>query len=420
MVEDQEVAGRHDRRSCYHPWMIVKPFRGLRPRHDLSAKIPSYPYDVVNREEATELAAGDPYSFLHVVRAEIDLPAEVELYDERVYEKGRENFHAMIEQGWLVRDDEPAYYVYRLRMGDHVQTGIVAAAAVEDYVGGRIKKHELTRPAKEDDRVRVVRTLGAHPGPVFLIYRPVEPLNAIVASVVERESDVGFTAPDGIEHRLWVVADPEVCRTIEEQFAQIDATYVADGHHRAAAAARAAADGSPYFLAVHFPSDEVRVLDYNRAVRDLNGLSPEGFLEQLREAGFEVAPASAERHPTKAGSFGLYLAGSWYLLTPGSLPAELPDRLDVAVLADRVLSPILGIADPRTDARIDFVGGIRGMDELERLVDGGSHALAFALYPTSLDDLMQVADAGQIMPPKSTWFEPKLRSGLVVQLTSDL
>ena len=400
--------------------MIVKPFRGLRPRADLCAKIPSQPYDVVNREEAAGLAEGNPYSFLHVIRAEIDLPAEVDAYDDRVYEQSRKSFRAMMEQGWLVRDARPAFYVYRLRMGDHVQTGIVGAAAVQDYAEQRIKKHELTRPAKEDDRVRVVRTLGAHPGPVFLIHSPDSELKALVASIVEADPTVSFTAPDGVEHRLWVADDRAVCEAIESRFAGLDATYVADGHHRTAAAARVAAeDGIPYFLAVHFPADEVQVLDYNRVVRDLNGLSPTAFLQRVGDAGFDVAAGHTARRPQRPGTFGLYVEGEWYLMTarPEAVPAELPGRLDVAILGERVLEPILGIENPRTDSRIDFVGGIRGMDELARLVDDGRHRVAFALYPTSLDDLMQVADAGDVMPPKSTWFEPKLRSGLVVQLT---
>jgi uncharacterized protein (DUF1015 family) len=409
--------------------MIVKPFRALRPRADLATKIPSYPYDVVNRDEARQLAADDPYSFLHVVRAEIDLAPDVGPYDDRVYERSRQNFRSMIEQGWLVREQSPAFYVYRLRMDRHTQTGIVGAAAVDDYLGGRIKKHEHTRPAKEDDRVRVIQALGAHPGPVFLTYPPDGELNDAVTGVAEGEPAVRFTAPDGIEHELWVVADPTVCERIEGRFGQMPATYVADGHHRTAAAARAcealrgelqtpAGDEScNYFLAVHFPADEVRVLDYNRVVRDLNGLTPETLLGRLRDAGFEITADHAGKRPPRAATFGMYVDRRWYLLSarPETLPADTLSRLDVSLLSERVLGPLLGIDDPRTDSRIDFVGGIRGMEELERRVDGGDAAVAFALYPTSLDDLMIVADANQVMPPKSTWFEPKLRSGMVIQ-----
>jgi uncharacterized protein (DUF1015 family) len=410
--------------------MIVKPFRGLRPRSDLAAKIPSYPYDVVDRDEARRLAGDDPYSFLHVVRAEIDLEPEVGPYDEQVYDRARHNFRTMIESGWLVRDDEPAYYVYRLRMDDHVQTGIIGAAAVDDYLDDRIKKHEHTRPDKENDRVRVIQALGAHPGPVFLTHPADAGLASAVHGVVETEPAVRFTASDGIEHALWVVDDATTRAGIERRFGQVPATYVADGHHRTAAAARAceglrgglkAASGSEscnFFLAVHFPSDQVRVLDYNRVVRDLNGLTPESFLEQVRSAGFEITPGHAAKRPARRSTFGMYLGGSWYLLGAGPEIVPTDDmlgRLDVSVLSDRVLGPILGVEDPRTDRRIDFVGGIRGMEELERRVDAGDGAVAFALYPTSVEDLMRVADAGQVMPPKSTWFEPKLRSGMVVQ-----
>ena len=406
--------------------MIVKPFRGLRPRADLAARIPSYPYDVVTREEARRLAADDPYSFLHVVRAEIDLDPSVDAYDDRVYERARRNFDAMIEQGWLVRDAGPAYYAYRLRMDGRAQTGLVGAAAVDDYRRGRIKRHEHTRPEKEDDRVRVIRALHAHPGPVFLTHPRQSELGAAIASIVERPPQVSFTAPDGIDHELWVADDEDSCRSIEAAFARIPASYIADGHHRAAAAARAceafrAEAGSPsadapcdYFLAAHFAADELRVLDYNRVVRDLNGLDPASLLARLREAGFEVRPAHAARRPPRRATFGMYLDRRWYLLA--TLAEHVaPGSLDVSLLAERVLGPILGIGDPRTDPRIDFVGGIRGMEELERRVDGGSAAVAFALFPTSLDDVMRVADAGQVMPPKSTWFEPKLRSGMVVQ-----
>jgi len=405
--------------------MIVKPFRGLRPRGDLAAKIPSYPYDVISREEALQLAGDDPHSFLHVIRSEIDLESSVDSYDDRVYEQSRKNFRSMIDNGWLVRDARPAYYVYRLRMGGHTQTGIVGAAAVCDYKQDRIKKHELTRPAKEDDRVRVVRTLGAHPGPVFLTYAADDGLNGIVAAVVEGAPAVSFTAPDDILHQLWVVDDVEICGEIERLFAAVPATYVADGHHRAAAASRAAeglgSQGSGHFLAVHFPSNEVRVFDYNRVVRDLHGLTVDGFLDRVREAGFDVQPGHADRRPTQRGSFGMYLDGGWYLLTARAeiVPDDILGRLDVSILTDRLLGPLLGIEDPRTDTRIDFVGGVRGMEELEKRVDSGGDAVAFALYPTSLDDLMAVADAGQVMPPKSTWFEPKLRSGMVVQLLDD-
>jgi len=410
--------------------MIVKPFRGLRPRADLSAKIPSYPYDVVNREEAKRLAHDDPHSFLHVVRAEVDLDDAIDSYDDRVYARSRENFLRMIADGWLVRDQQPSFYVYRQRMGEHVQTGIVGAAAVVDYLEGRIKKHEFTRPAKEADRVRVVKTLGAVPGPVFLTHPPDARLQATVAAVVKRTPDVDFVAPDEIAHTLWCVDDETQTAEIESAFAAMPATYVADGHHRTAAAAIACSemleqlDDAPadlscrHFLAVHFPSDQMYVMDYNRVVKDLRGMDTDAFLDRVRAAGFDVTAKHVARKPPARANFGMYLGQSWYLLTAREeiLPEAALERLDVSILADRLLGPILGIEDPRTDGRIDFVGGVRGMDGLEARVNSGECAVAFSLYPTSLDDLMQVADAGQVMPPKSTWFEPKLRSGMVVQL----
>lgn len=413
--------------------MILKPFRGLRPRADLATRIPSVPYDVVNTEEARALAGDDPYSFLHVVRAEIDLGPDVDPFDDRVYAQARSAFHSMVDRGWLVRDEVPAYYVYRLRMEGHTQTGVVGAAAVDDYLEGKIKRHEHTRPAKEQDRVRVIQALGAHPGPVFLTYPSVAALDREVAGVTKKAPAVTFTAPDGVEHTLWVVDDVEVRREIEGRFSEVPATYVADGHHRAAAAARACAglrsrlaggasgrESCNYFLAVHFPAAEVRVLDYNRVVRDLNGRTVESLVQQIGEAGFDVALDHSEKRPPCRGTFGMYAEKRWMLLTARDVPrGDLLGSLDVSILAGRVLRPLLGIDDPRTDRRIDFVGGIRGMRELERRVDSGESAVAFALYPTSLEDLMRVADAGEVMPPKSTWFEPKLRSGMVVQLMGD-
>jgi uncharacterized protein (DUF1015 family) len=412
--------------------VMVRPFRGLRPRPDLSAKIPSPPYDVLDSEEARALAGGDPHSFLHVVKPEIDLDPAISLYDDRVYAKARENLNAMIERGWLVRDAEPAYYLYRQVMGEHVQTGIVGAAAVDDYLEDRIKKHEHTRRAKEDDRTRHTETLSANAGPVFLTYRATAEIDALVEEATAPPAEVDFTAPDGVRHLLWVLDDPARRARLEELFDAVPCTYVADGHHRSASAARVGRerrerDRSPsgreaynYFLAVHFPSDQLRILDYNRVVQDLAGRDGAGFLSAVEEAGFEVQEGFTARRPSRPGEFGLYLGGGrWYRLRarPEIVPQDDPvRRLDVAVLAEALLGPVLEIGDPRTDERIDFVGGIRGMDELERRVDERGWAAAFSLYPTSLDDLMAVADSGQVMPPKSTWFEPKLRSGLVVHL----
>jgi len=411
--------------------MIVKPFRGLRPREDLASRIPSYPYDVLTSEEARRLADGDPHTFLHVVKPEIDLDPEIDPYDERVYATGARNLARMIDDGWLVRDEVPSYYVYRLTLDGRSQTGLVGAAAISDYGEGRIKRHEHTRPEKEKDRARLNDAIGAHPGLVFLAYHGLPELNALVAGVVARDPHSRFTAPDEIDHEVWAVADPAVVAKIEALFRHIRAAYVADGHHRAAAAARVAAerlarmgpdapDSAPvrYFPAAFFPADQLRILEYNRVVRDLNGLDPEALLDRIRDAGFHVKTGNRAKRPATPETFGMYLNGAWYLLAPQAhlVPREdAVGRLDVQILTDRVLQPILGVGDLRTDRRIDFVGGIRGVAELERLVDSGTHAVAFALHPMRMEDVLAVADAGLVLPPKSTWFEPKLRSGVVVQ-----
>ena len=407
--------------------MIVKPFRGLRPRADLAAAIPSLPYDVLDSAEARALAAGDPHTFLHVVKAEIDLDPAIDVHDERVYAKARENFRRMVADGWLVADVKPAFYIYRQTMGSHVQTGVVGAAAVDDYLEGRIKRHEFTRPDKEDDRTHHADAIGAHAGPVFLAYRPHAGLDEIVRAETTRTPDTGFVAVDGIGHQLWVVGDADTASRMDAAFREIPASYIADGHHRAAAYGRVAelrrkrSGGSsgdePFnrFLAVHFPADQLRILDYNRIVRDLNGLDEARLLARLREAGFDVTEPWPAKAPSRPRQFGMYTRGCWRRLDARGVPESDPvERLDVSVLQDRVLAPILGIGDPRVDDRVAFVGGIRGLAELERRVDSGSHAVAFAMFPTALDDVMRVADAGQVMPPKSTWFEPKLRSGMVV------
>ena len=414
--------------------MNVSPFRGLRPRADLAARIPSLPYDVLDSNEARALAHDDPYTFLHVVKAEIDLDPATDAHDPRVYARARENFLAMREKGWLVRDERPAYYLYRQRMGGHVQTGVVGAALVSDYLEGRIKKHEHTRPDKEDDRTRHADAIGAHPGPVFLAYRGNPTIDALVDAGIRRDPAADFVAADGIGHALWVVDDPGDVARYEAAFREVPASYIADGHHRAAAYARVArmrrerlsgASGEQpcdRFLAVHFPAAALRILDYNRLVRDLNGLEPDELVRRLDSAGFDVVTPWPAQSPKGAATFAMYLAGTWRLLVPrlGTLREDDPvKRLDVSVLQDRILGPILGVGDPRTDERIAFCGGIRGVAELMRRVDSGEYAAAFAMHPTSLPDVMRVADAGAVMPPKSTWFEPKLRSGMVVRLLDE-
>jgi len=409
----------------------VRPFRGLRPRPDLADKIACPPYDVLDSDEARALAKGNPYTFLRVIKSEIDLDPSTAPDDEAVYARARENLQAMIDRGWMVRDEKPSFYLYRLSRGEHRQTGIVGAISIDDYIEDKVKKHEHTRPDKEKDRTRHVETIRANAGPLFLAYRGVPELNALVNGLTSGEPRVDFTAEDGVRHQLWVVDAPPDLSRIEDLFRRIPRSYVADGHHRAASAVNVGRklraeielpDGDEscgYALAVHFPAEQVRVLDYNRIVRDLNGLEPEQLLERIGTAGFEVLPKSRPARPRYAETFGMYLAGRWYLLVAGSEVVDGADpisRLDVSILYDRILQPILGIGNPRTDKRIDFVGGARGLEELERRVGSGDWAVAFALHPTGIEQVMAVADSGRVMPPKSTWFEPKLRSGLVVQL----
>ena len=412
--------------------MVIKPFRGLRPCQELASRIPSPPYDVLDSTEARAQAAGDPYTFLHVEKPEIDLDPTVDLYDDRVYATGRDNLRAMVEQGWLVQDEKPAYYVYRLVAGGHTQTGIAGVAAIDDHLTDKIKKHEHTRPDKENDRTRHIDALSANSGPILMAYRGVPELNAVVNGITERQPAVDFVAADGIAHALWVVDDPTLCGQIQSLFARIPSTYVADGHHRAAAAARVGRqrrDANPShtgeeaynsFLAVHFPAHQLEILGYHRLVRDLNGLDPGAFLDRVTRADFEIRERHRNKRPPRKGTFGMYLAQEgWFLLLSGPEISPSTDPVgafDVSVLSGHILEPILGIGDPRTDRRVDFVGGGKPIEEIERRVNEGEAAVAFILHPPSVDDVMRVADAGRVMPPKSTWFEPKLRSGMVVHL----
>jgi uncharacterized protein (DUF1015 family) len=388
------------------------------------------PYDVLNSDEARAEAAGKPLSFLHVGKPEIDLPRDVDLYDPRVYEKGRENLQRLMSDGILAQDSRPSYYLYAQTMGNHTQYGIVGCASVHEYADDVIKKHELTRKDKEDDRTRHVRVTNAHSGPIFLTYRADQTIDSIAAAIRSATPEYDFVAEDGIRHQLWVAADPVVTRRLEEAFRRIPNFYVADGHHRSAAAARVGremAAANPhhkgteeynFFLAVLFPHNQLRIMDYNRVVRDLNGRTHGAFLAEVGSR-FTVAPAMGQVRPAAKGRFGMFLGGTWYELQApaGLLSASDPvGRLDVSILQRELLSPVLGIDDPRTSKRIDFVGGIRGLGELERRVNSGEMAVAFALHPTSIEELLAIADAGKTMPPKSTWFEPKLRDGVVVHL----
>ena len=410
---------------------VIQPFRAYRPRPEQAREVASFPYDVLSSEEARELARGNPVSFLHVCKPEIDLDPSVDVHDDRVYAKGRDNLRRLIADGVLVRDARPCLYVYQQRMGDHVQAGLVALCSVRKYEQDLIKKHEHTRPDKENDRTRHVTEANANAEPVFLAYRARKEIDALVDAVRSRPPAYDFVATDGIGHALWVISDPAEVAALVKLFAGIPALYVADGHHRTAAAARhgkrmrerhpgGRAD-APYesFMAVVFPHDQLKILDYNRVVKDLNGLGEEQFLAKVAER-FVVGPGQAVTPPARHG-FGMFLGGKWYRLEarPGTYPADDPIRgLDVSILQDNLLAPVLGIADPRKDKRIDFVGGIRGLGELEKRCRQG-WAVAFALHPTSLDELMRVADAGVVMPPKSTWFEPKLRSGLTVNVLDE-
>ncbi len=404
---------------------LIKPLRGLRPAADHAGDVAAPPYDVLSTEEARRIvhgATGKPWSFLHISKPEIDLPADTDPYSPTVYAKGRENLQRMLAAGILHRDATPCYYGYELRMGDHRQLGFVAVASVAAYDDGRIKKHEFTRPDKEDDRVRQIDALNAQTGPVLLAYPDAPRADRLLAQACAGAPAVEVTAADGIRHTIWVVDDATVIGDITAAFDAMPALYIADGHHRSAAASRVAAarrqpgieQASDYFLAVVFPHHQMKIMDYNRVVKDLNGLLPDEFLARIGER-FAVAPACGAVKPTCPGEVGLYLPGRWYRLNidPKLFSADPVARLDVSLLSEHVLGPILGVADLRRDKRIDFVGGIRGLAELERRVDSGEMAVAFAMYPTRMADLMAVADADQVMPPKSTWFEPKLADGLV-------
>jgi uncharacterized protein (DUF1015 family) len=403
---------------------VIYPFRALRPPVERVEQVASVPYDVVNTEEARALAAGNPLSLLHVTRPEIDLPVGTNIYSEEVYARAAENFQRLVEECPLETESEQSLYLYRLVMGGHEQLGVAACCSVDEYDRDLIRKHERTRPDKEDDRTRHMLELRAQTGVVFLTYRADRRIDALAAAVVASDPLYDFTAPDGIRHTLWRAPSSDA---LVRAFGEVPLLYIADGHHRAASASRARAalrDGNPEhtgeeeynrFLTVIFPSDQMQILPYNRVVKDLKGMSPEEFLAQV-EAKFAVTEGSADV-PAR-GQFGMYLRQRWYNLTPLDASSAQTDdpttSLDVSVLQDQLLDPILGIKDVRTDKRIDFVGGIRGTSELERLINQGSAAVAFSLSPTTIEDLLRVSDANGIMPPKSTWFEPKLRDGLLI------
>jgi uncharacterized protein (DUF1015 family) len=410
--------------------ITVKPFKAVRPRRDVVSQVAALPYDVMNSEEAKEMTRDNPLSFLHIDKAEIDLPAGTDIHSDIVYAKALENYKARKADGTFIQDTVPSFYIYRLTLDGVSQKGIVGCPSADDYSAGRIKKHELTRADKEEDRVRHVDTLNANTGPIFLAHRPNSAIDEIVGAwTAAHDKEYSFTGPGDVLHEVWVIDDAGVTDAITKAFAGMDALYIADGHHRCASAVRVAgmrrAESAPgsltgdeefnFFLAVMFPSDQLHILDYNRVVRDLNGMESAAFLSAIGERGFAAGTADGPVSPAKPHEFGLYTDGAWWRLEwQGEAGADNPvEELDVSVLQDDLLSPLLGIGDPRTDSRIDFVGGIRGLSELERRV-ATDMAAAFSMYPTQMEELMAIADAGLIMPPKSTWFEPKLLSGIFI------
>lgn len=408
--------------------VAILPFRAVRPRKDVALEMSAPPYDVVNSEEARELVRGCEKSYLRISRPEVDLALDVDEHDDAVYEKGRDNFNLFKQKGWLKQDSTPSYYIYRQGMGNHTQVGIVAVASVDDYDQDRIRKHEFTRPDKEDDRTRHVETIGANTEPVFFTYRASPEIDSVVAQWMKtHEPAYDFASDDQVKHTLWVCDDSAVVSRMRDAFSAISVMYVADGHHRSAAASRVrklrqdrnlghkGSEEYNAFLTVVFPDNQMNIMAYNRVVQDLNGLDKNGFLEKVSRS-FEVIPNGSDV-PSGQREFSMYLDKSWYTLKPrdGSFAADDPvARLDASILQNNLLHPVLGIDNPRTNKRISFVGGIRGTAELIKLVDSGRYSVAFSLSPVSISDLISVADSGQVMPPKSTWFEPKLRSGLFI------
>ncbi len=409
---------------------VVVPFKAVRPRKQYAKQVASYPYDVLSSEEARAIAKDDPMSFLHVTKAEIDLPPDLNPYDDRVYEKARQNFEKQLREGVLVRDRRPCYYVYRQTLKDHEQWGIGACVHVAEFESGHVKRHEMTLPVKEADRTRHIDAVNAQTGPIFLAYRSREAINRLVRKIGEGTPEYDFLSDNGVSHTLWVVSDEETIGELKAQFKQIDRLYIADGHHRAASGVAVArmrarnAGGSEYgkahnfILAVLFPHDQLMIRDYNRVVKDLGGLSEAEFLEKAG-AAFDIERDCREKSPKVPREYGMYLGGTWFRLRPKAGRVREDDivgALDVSILQDHLLGPVLGIRDPRGDARIRFVGGARGIAELEKMVDAGGYRVAFALYPPTIEQMMAVADAGRMMPPKSTWFEPKLRDGVLIHL----
>ncbi len=408
--------------------VTISPFKALRPAAELAKQVASRPYDVLNSKEAKTEAQGNNVSFLHITKSEIDLPETTDIHAAEVYEKAKENLDAFLSRNILFRENKACYYIYELVMNGKSQTGLVCGSSVDDYENGLVKKHEFTRPDKELDRINHIKTTGAQTGNVFLAYRNVDEIDALINKWKEKSPVYNFIADDNIQHTVWIVNDDETIENISNLFKEkVPATYIADGHHRAASAAKVrvalgkdAPGGAGIFLTTLFPANQLHIMDYNRVVKDLNGLSDDDFLSAL-QTKFSVEKADKAFFPAKLHEFGMYLGNQWYKLTAreGSFSDDPIGILDVSILQNNLLDPILGIKDQRTDKRIDFVGGIRGLGELEKRVNSGDMALAFSLHPVTIQQLFNIADSGNVMPPKSTWFEPKLRDGLLTHLIAD-
>jgi uncharacterized protein (DUF1015 family) len=410
--------------------ITIAPFKALRPEAPFAKQVASRPYDVLNSQEAKLEAQGNPSSFLHITKSEIDMPDDMDIHSQQVYDKAKENLDAFISRNILFREAKPCYYIYQLVMNGRSQTGLVCGSSVADYNNNFIKKHEFTRPEKENDRINHIKTTGAQTGNVFIAYKNIDAIDAVISNWKNDRSPVyDFTAEDGIQHTIWIVNDNDTITKISTLFnTHVPATYIADGHHRAASAAKVRAalggddapEGTDYFLTTLFPSNQLQIMDYNRVVKDLNGLTEVEFINRIEEK-FSIQKATTAVAPDALHQFGMYLNKQWYTLTakPDTFTTDPIGILDITILSNNILAPILNIKDQRTDKRIDFVGGIRGLAELERRVDSGEMAVAFSLYAVSIQQLFDIADSGNVMPPKSTWFEPKLRDGLLTHLIYD-
>jgi len=408
---------------------VIKPFKALRPQAQLAKQVASRPYDVLNSAEAKTEAQGNHYSFLHITKSEIDLPESTDIHSQAVYDKAKENLQAFIKRDVLFKENKECYYIYRLTMNGRSQSGLVCVSSVDDYENNVIKKHEFTRPEKELDRINHMKTIGAQTGNVFLAYRDVPAVNDLLSQCMSKNPIYNFVTEDGIEHTVWLISDDKIVNNITQLFAtEVPATYIADGHHRAASAAKVrqalgnkATPAASYFLTTLFPASQLHIMDYNRLVKDLNGYTPEALLKAI-EDDFTVENKGTEPvKPAALHQFGMYLHNTWYLLTAkeGTYTNDPIGVLDVTILQNNILDKMLGIKDARTDSRIDFVGGIRGLQALQHRVNSGEMAVAFSLYPVSLEQLFDIADSGEVMPPKSTWFEPKLRDGLLTHLIDE-